>query len=210
MADDEARPEEATKSEPAKPAKKSKPFVRPWVRAIHRDFGYFVVGLTVIYAVSGLAVNHVADYTDGDANFVKFERTVELGPLAGDDDAIARTVREKLAIEQAPKEVFRQGEDELEISFDRRTVTVNPKTGHVHEEGQRPRFFVRLANWLHLNRGKKSWTYIADTYAVILLFLAISGLFMIPGRKGLLGRGLVIAIAGAAIPVLYVHFSGGP
>ncbi|NOU30456.1 MAG: hypothetical protein HOO96_21350 [Polyangiaceae bacterium] len=208
MAEEEAPNEEA----PTKPARKSKPFVRPWVRAIHRDFGYFVVGLTVIYAVSGLAVNHVADYTDGDANFVKFERTVELGPLAGDDDAIARTVREKLAIEQAPKEVFRQGEDEVQISFDRptRTVTVNPKTGHVHEEGQRPRFFVRLANWLHLNRGKKSWTYIADTYAVILLFLAISGLFMIPGRKGLIGRGLVIAIAGAAIPALYVHFSGGP
>ena len=32
---------------------------------------------------------------------------------------------------------------------------------------------------LHLNRGKKAWTYVADTYAVILLYLAVSGLFMI-------------------------------
>jgi hypothetical protein len=204
-------PPAAEEQQPKKGAKKAKPArVRPWVRAVHRDFGYLVVGLTIIYAVSGLAVNHVADYTDGDANFVKFERTLELGPLTGDDDAIARTVREKLGVAEAPKEVFRQGEDEIEISFPRRTVTVNPKSGHVHEEGQRPRFFVRLANWLHLNRGKKSWTYIADAYAVILLFLAVSGLFMIPGRKGLVGRGLVIALAGAAVPVLYVHFSGGP
>ncbi len=57
------------------------------------------------------------------------------------------------------------------------------------EEGQKPRFFLRLANWLHLNRGKKAWSYVADTYAVILLFLASSGLFMIPGKKGIKGRG---------------------
>ena len=34
---------------------------RPWIRAIHRDVGYFSVGLTFIYALSGLAVNHIAD-----------------------------------------------------------------------------------------------------------------------------------------------------
>jgi len=30
-----------------------------WNRIIHRDFGYLCVGLTIIYAVSGIAVNHV-------------------------------------------------------------------------------------------------------------------------------------------------------
>ncbi|MEZ4375282.1 MAG: hypothetical protein R3B07_31005 [Polyangiaceae bacterium] len=87
---------------------------------------------------------------------------------------------------------------------------VNQKTGAVLEQGQKPRFFLRLANWLHLNRGKKAWSYIADGYAVFLLYLAISGLFMIPGRKGLIGRGAVIAILGALVPVLYVTLSGGP
>ena len=28
------------------------------------------------------------------------------------------------------------------------------------------RFFLRVANWLHYNRGKKAWTYVADVYAV--------------------------------------------
>ena len=30
---------------------------RGWLRAIHRDLGYLAIGLTVIYAVSGLAIS---------------------------------------------------------------------------------------------------------------------------------------------------------
>ena len=42
---------------------------RPWLRAIHRDVGYFSVGLTFIYALSGLAVNHIA--SDGECNWME-------------------------------------------------------------------------------------------------------------------------------------------
>ncbi len=38
----------------------------------------------------------------------------------------------------------------------------------------------------------------------------LPGLFMIPGRKGLLGRGALIAALGAAVPIGYVVLSGGP
>jgi len=80
----------------------------------------------------------------------------------------------------------------------------------VLDEGQRPRLFLRLANWLHLNRGKKAWTYAADAYAGVLVVLSVSGLFMIKGRNGILGRGLVLALTGMAVPVAYVILSGGP
>jgi hypothetical protein len=29
---------------------------------LHRDLGYLLVGLTLVYAVSGVAVNHVGDF----------------------------------------------------------------------------------------------------------------------------------------------------
>jgi uncharacterized protein len=195
---------------PSETVKKKKPWARPLLRAMHRDAGYLAVGLTVIYALSGLAVNHVADYTDGDANFVKVERDVTLGPLKGDEAAVAEAVRAKLGIKDKPKESFQSGKDEVQITWDKRTIVVHPSTGALHEEAQEPRFFIRFANWLHLNRGKKAWTYIADTYAIVLLGLAFSGLFMIPGRKGLLGRGAVLALLGALIPVVYIQLSGGP
>lgn len=181
---------------------------RPWLRAIHRDFGYFGVGLTLVYALSGLAVNHIADW---DPSFRQISSTQQLpAPLPADAEALGKSVLSALKISEAPREVYAAGEDAVDIVFDRRTLHVTPSTGKVVEEGQSPRWFLRAANWLHLNRGKKAWTYVADTYAVILLYLAISGLFMLPGRKGLLGRGAVIALLGAAVPVGYVVLSGGP
>jgi hypothetical protein len=129
-------------------------------------------------------------------------------PLPEDDEAASAQVLAALAITEAPREVYRAEDTQLDIVFDARTLHVDTASGKVLEEGQEPRLFFRLANWLHLNRGKKAWTYFADGYAVFLLFLAISGLFMIPGRKGLFGRGAVIATLGAAVPVLYIVLSG--
>jgi hypothetical protein len=179
---------------------------RALLRAVHRDVGYTAVGLTFVYAVSGLAVNHVASW---DPNFVNSTTTHELGgPIPDDDEAARAQVLAKLGIGEKPREVYREG-DELEILFEHRTLHVTVATGHVVDEGQKPRFFVRAANWLHLNRGKKAWTYFADSYAVGLLFLAMSGLFMIAGKKGLLGRGVFFVAAGIAIPLVYLALVRG-
>lgn len=179
---------------------------RPLIRSLHRDFGYFVVGLTFIYALSGLAVNHINDW---DPSFTQIEREHQLElPLPAGDDALAQHVLERLAISEEPSDVYRASDEQFEISLEKTSLHINTKTGVVFEEGQEPRFLLRAMNWLHLNRGKQAWTYVADAYAIILLYLATSGLFMIPGKKGLLGRGAILAAAGAAIPVLYVLLSG--
>jgi uncharacterized protein len=177
---------------------------RPWLRALHRDLGYVAVGLTVVYALSGLAVNHIAQW---DPNFHNFEAVHELGPLGND---AAPAVLKRLGIVEQPKETYLAAPDQLEILFEHRSLHVNPKTGHVVDEGQKPRLLLRVANWLHLNRGKRAWTYVADTYASGLLVLALTGIFMLPGRRGLLGRGAIFVAIGVAIPVVYVGLSGGP
>jgi hypothetical protein len=191
----------------ARPVKKKNHW-RPWLRAMHRDIGYVVVGLTFIYALSGLAVNHLTDWSDGDASFKTYSATHAMGPLAGDDQAVADVLRKRLAIREVPRELYRATPDELEVIFDKRSLHVNTSTGVVVDEGQKPRFILRVANWLHLNRGKKAWTYVADAYAASLLILAMSGMFMIAGKKGLIGRGALLVGLGIAIPVLYVTFAG--
>jgi hypothetical protein len=179
---------------------------RALLRAVHRDVGYTAVGLTITYALSGLAVNHVADW---DPNFKNTTTTHELGaPLPEDDQAAAKLVLDKLAITEMPREVYREG-DELDVLFEHRTLHVVTATGHVVDEEKKPRFLIHAANWLHVTRGKKAWTYAADTYAAALLFLAVSGMFMIAGKKGLIGRGAVFVALGVAIPILYVTLARG-
>jgi hypothetical protein len=178
--------------------------LRPWLRAFHRDIGYVAVGLTFIYALSGLAVNHIAEW---DPNYKTSHVTHQMGPLPEDEQEASRMVLQKLGVKEEPREVYKAG-DEVSITFDRRTLTANVKTGAVVDDEQKPRFLLKVANWLHLNRGKKAWTYVADGYAAALLFLALSGIFMLGGKKGLIGRGAIFVGLGIAIPVVYVTLAG--
>lgn len=179
---------------------------RPLLRSLHRDAGYLAVGLTFVYAISGLAVNHIADW---DPSFSSFRRVHVLpAPLPGDPGEAARMVLAAVGEKEQPLEVFLAAPDQLDIRTATRTIHANPQTGRVVEQGQKPRFLLHLVNWLHLNRGKKAWTLVADAYAVFLLFLAASGLFMLPGKNGLRGRGGLLVLLGTAVPVLYVVLAG--
>lgn len=182
---------------------------RAWLRALHRDVGYLLVGLTFVYAASGLAVNHIDDWN---ANYVEWDRThaLTVDVPEGDDQAAAKAVLDQLEIAEPPTEIYRVDDDELEILVDDRTLVVRFADRTIQDRGRDDRFFLRVANWLHLNRGKAAWTYIADGYAFLLLFLATSGMFMIKGKKGLWGRGAILVALGSAVPILYVTLSGGP
>jgi len=181
---------------------------RPLVRAWHRDLGYLLVGLTFVYALSGLAVNHVADW---DPNFTSYRATYAVPPAPDADDAsLTAHVLERLGLPGPPTETYRASAERFDITLPDRRLHVNPRTGEVIEQGQKPRLLLRAANWLHLNRGKKAWTIVADLYAVGLLVLACSGMLMLPGKNGMRGRGAVLVLLGAAVPILYVVLSGGP
>lgn len=180
---------------------------RPQLRALHRDVGYLLVGLTLVYAVSGLAVNHIDDW---DPNFEQYERLHTLAaPLPDEEAAAGRAVLEQLGIEEPPRDLFLY-EHELEIQLDNRSLYVDGKAMTILERGQDERRLLRLANWLHLNRGKRAWTIVADGYAILLLFLATSGMLMLPGKQGMRGRGWILVLVGVAVPIGYVLLSGGP
>ena len=167
-----------------------------------------LVGLTFVYALSGLAVNHIADW---DPNFDAYERTVQLsaGYPAMDDSALAAAALSAAGVDGPPTDTFGL-DDELQVTTSSAELTVSRASGEVLVRGRSPRLLLRVSNWLHLNRGKRAWTFIADAYAILLLGLAVSGMFMLPGRRGLRGRGAVLVALGVSIPVLYVTLSGGP
>jgi uncharacterized protein len=180
---------------------------RAWLRAIHRDIGYLAVGFTLIYALSGIAMNHLEDW---DPNFHASEVQLKIPPIPddlSDDEAVAR-VAAAAGLSGKPSDVLRAG-DEVRLEYpDGSKVTAIGDTVTVQE--RESRFFFRVANWLHATRGKAAWKYIADAYAVLLLYLALSGLFMIKGKLGLRWRGTLLMGIGLAAPLTYIVLAGGP
>src|SRR4051812_20853828 len=98
--------------------------LRPLLRAVHRDLGYLAVGLTIVYALSGLAVNHIAQW---DPNFTSYERTHDLGPLPGDDAAVTAEVARRLEVTEKPAEIYRAAPDQLEVRYEHRTLHIDPQ-----------------------------------------------------------------------------------
>jgi hypothetical protein len=180
---------------------------RAWLRAIHRDIGYLAVGFTVIYAASGIAMNHIDDW---DPNFHATELTRKIAPITAElsDADATRRIAEAAGATGAIDDVFRAG-DEVRLSYqDGTKLTAIGDTLTVQR--RRDRFFFRVADWLHATRGKQAWKFIADAYATLLLYLAISGIFMIKGRLGLRWRGAALVGLGLALPLGYIVLSGGP
>ena len=65
-------------------------------------------------------------------------------------------------------------------------------------------------NQLHLNAPKGLWTVIADLYALALIVLGVTGMFVLRGRLGLSGRGGWLVGAGVLLPAIYwfAHVAG--
>lgn len=177
---------------------------RKWNTAIHRDLGYLCAGLTIVYAASGLAVNHRADWNP---NYAFRETTVSLeGVDLSDPTApgFVGGVLGQLDLDGHVRGTFRPHPDTVQIFLDGSTVTVDLASGSAAYEEVRERPGVRQANFLHLNEPKKLWTWMADLYAVALLVLAVTGLFVLRGRNGITGRGAWLTAAGVAIPAVFL------
>jgi hypothetical protein len=180
---------------------------RAWLRAIHRDIGYLAVGFTVIYALSGIAMNHIDDW---DPNFHATEITRKITPIPDDlsDADAARRVGEAAGLTGKVDDVYRAG-DEVRLTYASGSK-VTAIGDSVTIQTRRDRMFFRVADWLHATRGKQAWKFIADAYAVLLLYLAISGIFMIKGKLGLRWRGAALIAVGLGGPLGYIVLSGGP
>ncbi len=177
---------------------------RKWNRLIHRDLGYLCVGLTVIYAVSGVAVNHVRDWNP---NYIVKETTGNVGPVTTEDPRSREVVRGILSALELGNEyrgIFRRNQATLVIFVDGGTVSVDLPTGNAVVRVVRDRRGLQEANFLHLNYARELWTYAADLYAICLLLVTVTGLFIIKGKKGITGRGAWLTGAGVLIPLFFL------
>ncbi|MDH3544516.1 MAG: PepSY-associated TM helix domain-containing protein [Desulfuromonadales bacterium] len=174
---------------------------RRWNSLLHRDIGFLCIGLTLLYAISGVAVNHIQQWNPS----YSVERVeTNIGPVVGNpaDAATALTILERLSEPGKLESSYRPDRNSLQLFVEGRSITVDLPSGHVVHDRAIPRPVLREMNFLHLNHPKKAWTWFADLYAIALAFLAISGLFML--RRKTLRRGLVLTSVGVVIPVFFL------
>jgi hypothetical protein len=146
---------------------------------IHRDVGYVCVGLTLVYAVSGVAVNHVRDWNP---NYRITRDTVSVPDVSRESAAspdFAERIVAGLGLDTEVRGTFRVDSATLDV-------------------------FLEDASVLHLNEPRGLWTLTADLFAVALILLAATGLFMMKGKYGITGRGAWLTGAGVLIPLLFL------
>ena len=91
---------------------------RQWNNALHRDIGFLCIGLTLVYAISGVAVNHISQWNPS----YRVERIeTNIGPVSGNptDAETIRTILARLVArcsdggELAPRVVLDTAPEEL-------------------------------------------------------------------------------------------------
>ncbi len=176
-------------------------------RIIHRDFGYFFFGMTIIYSISGIVLNHRKP--GGDASIVRRSQILEASPVSREN--FDKTyIFEFLEEQEIPVSEYKN------FYFpDENTVMIYLKNGHIEYEltsGQAEVIIIRKRpvliafNFLHYNKPKKLWTWFSDIYAVSLILISITGLFIIRGKKGIKGRGAFLVSVGILIPLVFLFF----
>jgi hypothetical protein len=173
-------------------------------RNLHRDIGYFCVGLTLIFAISGIALNHVNDW-DPNYQVTQTEHAISDIENKINNDDFEPWLLKELNLSSTIKARFWQSPTTYKLfTKNNQTLIINIPKSTVVLQQISPRFLLKSFNFLHLNEARNAWTYYSDFYAALLIYLALSALFMVKGKKGIKSSRGLLVIAGFFIPAAFV------
>lgn len=177
-------------------------------RNLHRDLGYFYIGLIVSFSLSGIIQNHRKSwhpekYTIATKNI--FYNLPKEKSLLTDD--FARNVGEKLGI----KDEFRRSrikDEKWQLSFEKNDAEFDLKTG----KGELTTFNKTplIHQILELHKSTSNfWIYYSDIFAVSLIIIALTGTIMVKaGKFSWKQRGWKLALAGIIFPLIFLFLLG--
>ena len=127
-------------------------------------------------------------------------------PGTGPTHEVRPVVIERLGITEPVQNTWRADKDEFQVFTEKDQFDVNLATGAVVRSGKQKRPVFYDLNFMHRNGGHGVWTVVGDIFAGILVILALSGIFLVKGRKGVLGRGGVLLVLGVLVPLVYTFW----
>jgi len=169
---------------------------------LHRDLGYFLSGLIFVYCVSGIALNHVNDWNP---DFVIHKRAITLDRAytAAEINTESLARFSALVGEGKPRLHDFPTPDRVKIYYDNASLLLDLHARSGTYESVRRRPLIYQTNVLHRN-SLKGWKWASDIFGGLLIFLVVSGWFILKGRRGVLGRGKWFIAAGIVPPVIAI------
>jgi hypothetical protein len=152
-----------------------------YLRSLHRDVGFFLIGITIIYCVSGILLIY------RNTDFLKTEKVIvkELPPHV-DAAELAKILHlRELKVLKTEGEIvfFTSG-------------TYNNNTGVVQYTSKALPSFLEKINSLHKASSAKISHWLSLTFGISLLFLAITSFWMFKSKSKHFRRGVVFASIG--------------
>lgn len=180
--------------------------IRKWSRILHRDIGFFFIGTTLIYAISGIALNHMADWNPNyKVEINNFQTSINLEKTANIKDRIL-TLLDKIDNRSNYKSHYYSNNTTLKIFLKGgSSILVNITNGKGMVEYLKKRSVFYESNYLHYNPNKL-WTWFSDIYAGALILFVVTSFFITKGKKGITGRGGVYTLLGILIPILFLIY----
>ena len=172
---------------------------------LHRQLGYLFAGIVLVYSISGIALNHRKSFNPAYSVEQK-EFTVPAGiPLSGPQ--LTATEMDRLLdladCEGKYTKHYTSGTDLKVLLKGGSSMTIDTITRQAHVELLRERPLLSSFTKLHFNPGSW-WTYFSDAFAVALIIITLTGLFIVKGRKGLWGQGGILLLIGCAVPIIFL------
>lgn len=172
-------------------------------RSTHRDIGYLIAGLTIIYAMSGIALNHKNNWNP---NYIFDNRTFTTDIRVTKDkfsDENASDILKSINLEKEFKTFYFPTGNKVTIFIEGGYVQLNVITGEgvVEKISKRPLFYQ--INFLHYNPGKW-WKYFSDIFCLSLMIVTITGLFIVKGKNGITKRGAILTVTGIILPLIFL------
>lgn len=162
------------------------------MRSLHRDLGFFLIGLIVIYSLSGIVLVY------RNTSLLKTEKKIEktLNPNMSPDELL-----NSLKIRGA--KVISNENNLIEFT----NGSYDATTGVVVYNIQETIFPMNKFISLHKTIGTSPMHWIATVVGVILFFLAISSFWMFKPNTRLFKRGLVLASIGVVFTAIIIFFA---
>lgn len=163
--------------------------------------------MVLIYAISGIVMDH-RDTINPNFSITRkeYKITESLPDKAGMSKEKVLSLLEPLGeAGNYTKHYFPQTDVMKVFLKGGSNLLVNVKTGEAVYESVTRRPLIGAMSRLHYNPGQW-WTYFADIFAIGLIIITLSGIIMLKGNKGIIGRGGIELIAGILIPILFLLF----